>query len=137
MKKGFTLVELIIALALLTALTGAIFCAFAQDLRNWRRITGRAAQLQTQNIIAERLCREVRAGKLLPGSSSTELLLQLGPETVSYDLYGDKIRRKKGGTSAYWTSEREITRLVFSYPPDGTINVLLDDISFAVAGRNQ
>ena len=136
MKKGFTLVELIIALTLLTALTGALFGAFAQDLRSWRKITDRAAQLQTQNIVAERLCREIRSAALLPGSSSAELLLRVGSETVSYSLYADKIRRKKGGSTAYWTSEREIKRLEFSYFPDGRIGVLLDDIAFTAAARN-
>jgi prepilin-type N-terminal cleavage/methylation domain-containing protein len=136
-SRGFTLVELIVALTLLTALVGGLFFSFGQGLRNWRKITAAAAHLQVESIISERICREVRLGAVLPASSSSEVFLKIDGEAVSYKLVDSKVRRKKGSTTAYLTDDKEIKRLFFSYPAAGAINITVDDLSFLVSGRNQ
>jgi prepilin-type N-terminal cleavage/methylation domain-containing protein len=137
MKKGFTLVELIVALTLMTALVGGMMYSFGSGLRNWRKISNRASSLQIKNIIAERLCSDVREAALQTGSTSDEIFLKIGPDLVSYKLIERKIRRKKGAGTAYLTSEDEIKKLGFSYPNAGLACITLDDISFNVYGRNR
>ena len=135
MRRGFTLVELLIALTLLAMLLGGSLCALGGGLRNWRKIGGRAATLQIENIVAERLCGDVRGSAIMTGSTSTELFLRLGPDTVSYKLEAGKVRRQKGGSSASWTSEGEIKALTFAYPAANQVLIGLDGNSFLVGGR--
>jgi len=137
MKRGFTLVELIVALSLMTALIGGLLYAFGNGLRSWRQISSRAATLQIENITAERLCRDIRGSAIMTSSTSEEIFLKIGPDVVSYKLEGGKVRRKKGGSVSYWTSEGEIKKLLFSYPVVDQAIVALDGVSFLACGRNQ
>ncbi|MBN3033038.1 MAG: type II secretion system protein [Candidatus Saganbacteria bacterium] len=136
MRRGFTLIELVIALTLLMFLAGVMFPAFARSFRNWRKLAARSGDLQTRLIVAERLCREIRSATLLAASGSDEVFLRLGGETISYKLVGNKVRRKKGASSAYLTTDNEVRRLAFAYLSDGRVAVALDDLAFSAAGRN-
>lgn len=137
MKKGFTLVEMIVALTLMTALVGGLLYSFGSGLRNWRKIGNQASSLQIKNIIAERLCNEIRGSAIINSSTSEEIVLKIGPDVVSYKLESGKVRRKKGTSTAYLTSENEIKTLLFSYPDETLAGVIIDDISFYVYGRNR
>jgi prepilin-type N-terminal cleavage/methylation domain-containing protein len=137
MRRGFTLVELLISLTLLAMLLGGLLYALCGGLRNWRKISGRAVTLQIENIVAERLSSDVRGSAIMTGSTSTELFLQLGPDTVSYKLEAGKVRRKKGSSTAYWTSQGEIKALTFSYPAANQVLIGLDGSSCLVGGRGQ
>ena len=136
MKRGFTLVELIVVLSLMTALTGGLLYAFGNSLRSWRKISRRAATLQIENITAERLCRDIRGSAIMTGSTSEEIVLKLGPDTVSYKLENGKLRKQKGSSASYLTSENEISRLEFSYPSANLAGVTLDEMFFLAGGRN-
>ena len=137
MQRGFTLVELIIAMSLMTALAGGALYAFGGGLRNWRKISSRAATLQIENITAERLCRDIRGSAIMTSSTSEEISLKIGADVISYKLESGKVRKKKGSSSAYLTSENEIKKLAFSYPSANLACVTLDELSFIVGGRNQ
>lgn len=137
MKRGFTLVELIIAMSLMTALVGCALYVFGDGVRNWRKIGRRAATLQIENVTAERLCRDIRGSAIMTSSTSEEISLKLGTDVVGYKLEGGKVRRKKGGSISYWTSEGEIRKLLFSYPAANQTIVTLDESSFLAGGRNQ
>ena len=125
-----------VGLTLLTALVSGLFYSFGQGLRVWRKINERVAHLQIANIVAERICRDIRSSAVLAGSNSAEVFLKIGGEGGSYKLVDSKIRRKKGSTTAYLTDDGEIKRLAFSYPAVGAVNVSIDDLSYLVSGRN-
>jgi prepilin-type N-terminal cleavage/methylation domain-containing protein len=137
MKRGFTLVEMVMAISLMTALLGGVLYAFGGGLRDWRKISDRAATLQIENIVAERLCRDIRGSAIMTSSTSEEIFLKIGPEVISYKLESGKVRRKKGGSVSYWTSEGEIKKIMFVYPAPNQVLVGLDALSFLVAGRAQ
>ena len=137
MKRGFTLAELLIAMTLLAMLLGGWLYAFGAGLRNWRKISAQATTSQIRNLVAERLCGDVRTSAIMTSSTSAEIFLQIGPDVVSYALSAGKVRRKKGGSSAYWTSEGEIKTLAFSYPAASQTLIELDGLAFLVGGRNQ
>ncbi|MDD5593144.1 MAG: type II secretion system protein [Candidatus Margulisbacteria bacterium] len=134
--RGFTLVELVIALTLMAALAGSVFYSFGTGLRAWRKIAGSAQKLQIENITAERLGREIRSGSILSGSTSQEIFIKVGPDVVSYRLVENKIRRKKNGGSAYLTSDGEIARLSFDYPAAGLAEVSIGRFVYLAGGRN-
>jgi len=132
MKRGFTLVEMIVALTLFSLLVGGLFYSLSGGLRNWRKISRRAALGQIRLIVAERLCADLRQGVVLPGSTSSEAIVRLDGDQVSYQLSAGKVKRN----SAYLTVEGEIGRLEFAYHGRLT-EVRLDGLSFEVQARNE
>lgn len=137
MRKGFTLVELLVGLSLFALLVAGVVCSFGQGLRGWKKAAHRAATLQVRNIVAENIANDIRsAAAILTISSSEELVLQIDGETVSYRLNNLKVRRKSGSTSAYLTNENEIIKLIFGYPESGLVEVSLDDVVFLVGKRD-
>jgi prepilin-type N-terminal cleavage/methylation domain-containing protein len=137
MRKGFTLIELLISMALLSTLTGTLFFCFGQGLRSWRKMVIKCENAQVSNIIAERIARDVRSSSaILPQSSSEEVYLRSGADTLSYRLSADKIGRRKNLSTAYLTSDGEVERLSFSYPASNEVIVTVGDYTWNVSIRN-
>jgi len=135
-KQGFTLVELMIALSLSAVLLAGIFFSFGQGIRNWRIIVKSASNLQIENLIAERITSDIRAAsEISAGSSSEEVVLKNEIETIGYKLVDRKVRRKKGTSISYLTSEDEVRKLFFAYPAAGVVEVKLDDFAWKAAVR--
>lgn len=127
MRRGFTLVELVVSMTLMVILAGGMLFAFGQGMRNWRKVARHSERLQIENIIAERITNDIRcAAEILAGSGSQEIVLKIDSDPVSYKLVERKVRRK----SAYLTCEDEIKKLSFSYPSPGMIEVMLDDFTW-------
>jgi prepilin-type N-terminal cleavage/methylation domain-containing protein len=116
MRRGFTLVELVVALTLFALVAGAIFYSFGNYYRCWRKLTKQVAVLQVKNLVAERLTTELRAGD----------------PTIAYSYEAGKVQRKKNGSIAYLTSPGEINGLAFSYPAEKMVVVTLDDLTWEV-----
>jgi len=136
-KNGFTLVELIISLTLFTVLVGGVFYAFGSELRLWRKIADKCQREQVANLVAERICHDIRAASaILTSSGSEEIDLRVGSENISYRLVDYKIRRKKGSSIAYLTNEREVDKLAFSYPVSDRVEMIMGKFSCHVALRN-
>lgn len=133
MKRGFTLIELIVALTLTTLLLSGLFSALGSGVRSWKRISRQAAARQARLIVAERICADLREAALLSGSTSAEVVFRLGPDQVSYKLVDGKVKRN----SAYLTTEKEVEQLSFYYPGPRLVGVRLDGLSFEVFTRNR
>jgi type II secretory pathway pseudopilin PulG len=135
-KQGFTLVEAIIALSLTALILTVIFGALGAGLKSWRLVVKKNSLAQIETNLAERLTLDIRsASSVLSGSTSQEVALKVGPETVSYRLVDRKVRRRSGSWSAYLTSEDEIGRLDFGYPGPGLVTVSLPGARFTVGVR--
>lgn len=136
-RPGFTLVELVIAMSLLTILLGGLFFALGHGLRIWRKVAREVDRQQISNLVAERICRDIRAaGEILPSSSSEEVVLKIGSEVISYKLVNSKVRRKKGSSVAYLTSEKEVGALSFSFPAAVMVGISVGGFSTHVSIRN-
>jgi prepilin-type N-terminal cleavage/methylation domain-containing protein len=133
MRRGFTLVEMVVALTLFTLLMNSLFYALSTGLRSWKKMSGQASARQVRLVVAERICADLREAALLPGSSSGEVVFRLDGDQISYQLSAGKVKRN----SAYLTSEDEVKRLAFSYPAGRLVTVRLDDLSFEVYARNR
>lgn len=136
-KKGFTLVELVISLSLMVMIIGITTFAFGQAIRTWRKVAWKSECLQVANLVMERICRDIRAAsEISQASSSKELILKIGSETVSYQLVNFKVQRQKGRSVAYLTNEREVENLFFSYPEKDLVEVGVGGFTTYASTRN-
>lgn len=137
MRKGLTLVELIVVMSLFVLFVGTFVSAFGQGLRSFKSVADQTEKLQIKNIVAEKMTNDIRsASAVLPASTSSEVFLQVDTGVISYCLNASKVRRKAGGSTAYLTNENEIKQLNFAYPGSGLIQVALDEAVFSVGKRN-
>lgn len=136
MRRGFTLVEAIIALSLTVVIFAVIFGALGAGIRSWRLVVQKNALAQIETNLAERLTGDIRsASTVLSGATTQEVLLKVGSENVSYRLVDGKVRRRAGSWSVYLTSEGEIERLNFNYPEPGLVQVAVNKAEFTVGVR--
>lgn len=137
-RRGFTLIELIIALALTATMLAAITFAFGQSLRTWKKVARESEKAQIENIVLERICRDLRAASAIQtNSSSREIDLKVGGETINYAWQDLKIKKKRGSSVTYLTSERDTDPLSFFYPSAGVVGVRIGEYSTQAALRNR
>ena len=136
-RKGFTLVELIVSLTIFSLLLGSIFYALKIELGIWKRIVGSAEKQQIANMVLSRIVRDIRSAKeLLPASTNQKLGLEIGSDTIEYDLLNHKIRRKKNNYSAYLTTQGELEELSFSYPKANLVEIKVEGFTTQTCLRN-
>jgi prepilin-type N-terminal cleavage/methylation domain-containing protein len=118
-RRGFTLIELVIGLALLALLTTQAASVLSNLKRNWERWARSAAAQQLNGIIATLVSKDLRANA-----------------PVQYRFSEGKIGRQSGKSWQYLTTEGEIQ--VFSLEAQGEKLwvVTLGSEKFYVARRN-
>lgn len=137
MRKGFTLIEMLISLAIFSLLLATVFSLFHADIKLWNKIASKSEKSQVLNFVLARLGHDIRsASQILPASSTGSLFLKAGPDILEYSLAGEKVRRKQNGTSSYLTYDKEISSLSFSYPSSREVAVELDGGNSTYALRN-
>ena len=136
-KPGFTLVELLISLAILTLLSGSMFYVFRFELRHWERIVQKSENQHIANLVLTKLAGDIRAAKeILPVSDQAELILACPAHTIEYTLLNQKVRRKKDAYSSYLTDAGEVRDLTFSYPSNNLVEISLDGFKARFYLRN-
>jgi prepilin-type N-terminal cleavage/methylation domain-containing protein len=137
MKKAFTLIELLLALTMLTILIMSVTPALGTVWRSWRRLAAANDRRQIENIVMTRLVNDLREGSQInSGSTTGEVIFTVKGETISYALVNSKVRRKTGSAAAYLTNENEIKSLSFQYSAGKIVGIKLDDLATTVALRN-
>lgn len=58
-KKGFTLIEILIAMAILTIFIGSLFVVFKNSLEVWKKSEARLTVYQNARIVLEQMSREI------------------------------------------------------------------------------
>jgi prepilin-type N-terminal cleavage/methylation domain-containing protein len=136
-RKGFTLVEMIVALSIFSMLLGGIFHVLGVEINLWERIVSAAEKQQIANMVLSRAVRDIRAAReILPSSGSQKLLLKVGDDTLEYSLVNGKIRRKKNNSSSYLTAENDLHFLSFSYPAYRIVEIEVEDLTTRAYLRN-
>ena len=137
MRKGFTLVEMLIAALLMTLITAGALWSLGQGVRNWRRFAVAENRTQVRSVVTQRIVDDLRsAEEILPAANSSEVFIRTGTSILSYRLFDRKIRREKDGQTAYLTCEDEINILFFAYPGTNLVKITLDQEQFVVGLRN-
>ena len=136
-RRGFTLVETIVALVIFTLMMGGIFHILDIELVLWDRLVSSAENQQTANIILSRIVRDIRSpDEVSPASGSKELVLKTADGTVEYALLNNKVRRKQGAYSSYLTAEGALQRLSFFYPSAKIVEIRIENLVAGVYLRN-
>ena len=136
-KNGFTLVELLISMAISVMLIGGMLYAFSAEFSLWKRIVAASEKQQIANMVLSRIIRDTRsADKILTASSTSALSLKVRTESIEYSLADNKIRRKKDGFSCYLTAAGDLAKLSFSYPGAKQVEIEVEDIKAKALLRN-
>lgn len=124
MKKGFTLIEVLISMTLAVMVLGSAFWAIGSSLRTWKSGAANLEALQGGRIVLERIMDEVRNAKRIdPSSTSQKLGLNYEDYDISYELKNGKVRRGKGGGASYLTTEGIVNSLNFLYPSSELVEI--------------
>jgi prepilin-type N-terminal cleavage/methylation domain-containing protein len=136
-RKGFTLVELVVALSIFSMLLGIIYYILGTELSFWKKTVNAAEKIQLSNAVLTRIIRDARNAKeILAGSNQDVLALRIGPDRIEYSMANDKIKRKKNNYSTYLTDAGEIDGLSFNYPGAKLVEIRLEGFTTRACLRN-
>ena len=126
MKRGFTLVEVLIALGLAGILLLAGSYALGTFIRTYRTTINQAEKLQIRQMVLTRLIREIRSAEKLEPSTREKLSMRSGGLLISYSYKDGKVRRESNASASYLTEPGEVKELYFEYPAPKLIWIYLD-----------
>ncbi len=117
MKKGFSLIEMIIYLSLLTVLLVAVVNSLAYMMKNYRELKAAKSIAVSANEVLNRFSYEVKRANNLDGSfgtSSGSLTLTNGTSTIIFSLDSPRIKVTQDGISDFLSSsDISVTNLQF------------------------
>jgi len=137
MKKGFSLIELTIALTLAAIFTLSGTYLFFQTYRNWKKISAQMESLTSQQFILNQMVSDIRSADSILSLSPDTLTLSSNRSLISYDMKDKKIRRRKDGGSAYLNEAGEVKSLSFARPQPGLVLIKLDRAQTGAYCRNE
>lgn len=119
MKRGFTLIELIIVIVLFSMLAAATFWTFVVGLRAWGSGRDRAYIRQDANLAIERMVRELSQAKSFTIAQADQVKFDADidnddtDETVTFAISDSSLERTVDGTTTVLTPD--LQTLEFSY----------------------
>ena len=136
MKKGFTLVELLVSITLLSLFLSSFFYLLSAEVRASKYLAQASAQAQVSSHLFKRIGSDIRAAnKILSTSNPSRLCLQVENDIIEYYLSGGELKRRKNGSASPLSNPGEIKSLSFSFN-DKLIEIKIDQQSLLVALRN-
>jgi prepilin-type N-terminal cleavage/methylation domain-containing protein len=127
--KGFTMVELIVAMSVFIVLLTVAVGAFVKIMRTQRGLVDRMAVNSNTGLVLEQIIREIRTGYFFCGdgtsacninSASSIKFINHEGKSISYSLSGGAITQTIGGDSVVLTAA----------------DVLIKDLNFQVTQAN-
>lgn len=126
--RGFTLVELMISLSILSVLAGSMFYAFGVELKFWQRLTANMIDQQMINNVMTRVVSDIRSAReVIYSATGEDLILLVGQDRIEYSLINQKLRRKKNNNSSYLTDVGEIAAFSVAYPTTRLVEVQINN----------
>lgn len=92
-NKGFTVIELMVAVGLFIIVVGIASGTFVQSLRTQRNVAGLMAANDNASLTLEQMTREIRTGKNFSSTGSRLSFINYQNELVSYALIEGAIHR--------------------------------------------
>jgi type II secretory pathway pseudopilin PulG len=135
---GFTLIELIIIIALFSILAAAIFWTFVAGLRAWGSGRDRAYIRQDANLAIERMVRELSEASEINTAGSDEIEFDAdldgdgSVETIRFDVSNDdNLERTEviTGPDIIVTLARNVQTFTLGYYLDGDNDTLLSSVT--------
>jgi prepilin-type N-terminal cleavage/methylation domain-containing protein len=108
-QAGFTLAELLIALAITAILANVTFAAFRVSVRLWKQFQTRAELDMALVYFVDRLDKDIRASRSVVSISATELILQQESSYVRWLVQDNTtsytIHRYVSATNGDWQAQ--------------------------------
>ena len=92
-NKGFTIIELMVAMSLFVIVVGITSGTFVRSLRTQRQLVALMAANDNASQTLEQMTREIRTGMEFTASASRLSFTNAADERVTYDLAGNRIER--------------------------------------------
>jgi len=137
MKKGFSLIELTVALTLAAVFTLSGTYLFFQTYRTWKKISAQIESLTSQQFILNRIVSDIRSADEVLSLTQDVLTLRSDRSLISYDMKDSKVRRRKDGGSAYLNESGEVKSLSFAQPKPGLVLIKLNKAQTGAYCRNE
>lgn len=121
-ERGVTILEVVVAAAILLAVTSAMLGTFTVAQRTTARNAARAESLGELRVVVQRLTKEARQAKLVRAGSSVSRLdidtyINGAPRRVTYEATGTTLTRAVDGGAAIVVLERLTNTSIFRYAP--------------------
>jgi len=147
MRKGLTLIELTIVIALFSILTVAVFWSFTAGLRTWGSGKNRAAIRQDGSLAIQKMTRELSQAYSIRAANEDEITFwadAAGEEEISFVLEDTALLRKAGSIETVLTfdaqtfalSYRDLYDDVMTLPQDTASQGKRDNIRIVVISLN-
>ena len=91
--KGFTIIELMVAMSLFVIVVGISSGVFVRSLRTQRQLVALMAANDNASQTLEQMTREIRTGTAFTASGSRLSFTNATDEAVTYDFTGGRIER--------------------------------------------
>jgi len=136
MKKGFTLVELLVAMGLFVIFITIASGGFIRALRTQRNIVALIAANENTSLALEQMAREIRTGSNFSSPNETELdFTNAVGEDVVYRLKDTAVERNSQPLTA---TNVKINKLIFKLGNNhpARITIILNNFQTTVSSRN-
>ena len=131
-NKGFTLIEILVVIGMLSVIALAIYATFSNGVRIWQRLNVEMPE-EDLNIFIDRFARDARNGLLFTGVDfiGTEDRVEM-PTLVNDAVSGDRtigkaIYRYDSGEKSLKREERDFSQVYKGQ--DGRVTFWLDDVT--------
>jgi prepilin-type N-terminal cleavage/methylation domain-containing protein len=136
-RQGFTLVEMIIALTLSVLVLSAGTFMLSNYLRTYKKLSAAVERSQIKQFVFNKFVSDTQfAESINPGSNPALLILNLKDDTLRYDYFNRKVRRRTNKSTAYLTEAGEISSMSFTYSRPGLVLIVLDNSQTGAYCRN-
>lgn len=126
MKRGFTLIEVIIVISLMAAIMPIMLSILVSEIKSGDKVIARSLGQQAETILSWRLVSSLRGADLIKIVASNEAELQTESLTVSYAYEGGLVKRKSGKSSQPLSNPGEIKALTFRAIEPNTIEMTIN-----------
>lgn len=134
-KHGFTLLEIVITLSLSSIILMAGIFLFSSIFRTYKVEAKKAEELQIQQMVLKEIVKDARCADKL-ALEGQKLVLTFKDFILSYEIKDKKIKRQKGGASAYLTENNEVPSLNFTMVKPGLLKIKTNLFETGVFCRN-
>lgn len=143
MRKGFTLIEIMVALTIFFIILSSSFLLLKNAERFWRKFADKMASFEVVSSVSGVISNDIRETKLVSVEAAGQklVLIDIDDNEIQYELVSGRIRRRKGGSSSYLTYDEYVEQLTFCDLGEGMVSFevsvsSLEAYSFLVRSRN-
>lgn len=124
MRKGFTLIEIMVALTIFFVILSSSFLLLKNAGRFWQKFSDKMASFEVVSSVSGVIIRDIWEAKFITAEAGDQrlVLIDLDDNELQFELISGRIRRKKGGSSSYLTYDEYVEQLRFYDLGEGMVS---------------